>query len=89
MMHIKNIINKPFPLGHEYKITRHYTCESTNIVYLAKCCLCSVDYIDQSTRSIWVIEVKSGQEQMDLEITSWRIMVRVLTLKMKYFLKKM
>ena len=38
--------------GREYKITRHYTCESTNIVYLAKCCLCSVDYIGQSTRSM-------------------------------------
>ena len=38
--------------GREYKITRHYTCESTHIVYLAKCLLCNVDYIGQSTRSM-------------------------------------
>ena len=38
--------------GREYKITRHYTCESTHIVYLANCSLCGVDYIGQSIRSM-------------------------------------
>ena len=38
--------------GREYKITRHYTCESTHILYLAHCGLCDMDYIGQSTRSM-------------------------------------
>ena len=38
--------------NREYKITRHYTCESTHIVYLASCLLCGVDYIGQSVRTM-------------------------------------
>ena len=36
----------------KYKITRHYTCESTHLVYLARCRLCNVDYIGQTTQSM-------------------------------------
>ena len=43
---------KSAKIGREYKITRHYTCESTHIVYLANCSLCGVDYIGQSIRSM-------------------------------------
>ena len=35
-----------------YKITRHYTCESTHLVYLARCSLCSMDYIGQTTQTM-------------------------------------
>ena len=41
-----------FKTKREYKIKRHYTCESTHIVYLAHCTLCRIDYIGQSTRSM-------------------------------------
>jgi hypothetical protein len=54
--------------GREYKISRHYTCENTHIVYLAKCLLCSVDYIGQSTRTMRArhlghrAEIRSGAD---------------------------
>ena len=38
--------------GRQYKITRHYTCESTHVIYLAQCTLCNVDYIGQTTRQM-------------------------------------
>ena len=38
--------------GRTYKITRHYTCESTHVIYLAQCTLCNVDYIGQTTRQM-------------------------------------
>ena len=36
----------------EYKISRHYTCESTHLIYLVRCDLCSMDYIGQTTQSM-------------------------------------
>ena len=38
--------------GREYKITRHYTCESSCIIYIAQCNLCNQDYMGQSTRTM-------------------------------------
>ena len=38
--------------GRTYKITRHYTCESSHVIYLARCCLCNVDYVGQTTRTM-------------------------------------
>ena len=35
-----------------YKIKRHYTCESTHLVYLVRCRLCNVDYVGQTTQSM-------------------------------------
>ena len=35
-----------------YKITRHYTCESSHLVYLAHCSLCQMDYIGQTTQTM-------------------------------------
>ena len=31
--------------GREYNITRHYTCESSCIIYIAHCSLCKQDYV--------------------------------------------
>jgi hypothetical protein len=36
----------------EYKITRHYTCQSDHIVYVAHCKLCNLDYVGQSIRTM-------------------------------------
>ena len=38
--------------GREYNITRHYTCESSCIIYIAHCSLCQQDYVGQSTRTM-------------------------------------
>ena len=38
--------------GRKYKISRHYTCESTFVLYLVHCSLCQVDYIGQTIRSM-------------------------------------
>ena len=38
--------------GRTYKITRHYTCESSHVIYLARCCLCNVDYVGQTTQTM-------------------------------------
>ena len=38
--------------GRAYKITRHYTCESSHVIYLARCCLCNVDYVGQTTQTM-------------------------------------
>ena len=35
-----------------YKITRHYTCESSHVIYLAQCSLCNVDYVGQTTQTM-------------------------------------
>lgn len=54
--------------GREYKVTRHYTCESTHTLYLAHCELCNVDYVGQSTRSMRArhlghrAEIRSGAD---------------------------
>ena len=37
--------------GREYKVTRHYTCESTHTLYLAHCESCNVDYVGQGEDS--------------------------------------
>ena len=36
----------------EYKIKRHYTCQTTFCVYLANCKLCQAQYIGQTTRTM-------------------------------------
>ena len=36
----------------EYRLTRHYTCQTTFCVYLATCELCQAQYVGQTTRSI-------------------------------------
>ena len=38
--------------NREYKITRHYTCESSHLVYLVKCDLCKMDYVGQTTQTM-------------------------------------
>ena len=35
-----------------YKISRNYTCESTDFIYFVRCDLCSMDYIGQTTQSM-------------------------------------
>ena len=35
-----------------YQIKRHYTCESTHLVYLVRCRLCNIDYVGQTTQSM-------------------------------------
>ena len=36
----------------EYRISRHYTCESTHLVYLVRCDLCNMDYVGQTTNTM-------------------------------------
>ena len=38
--------------GRNYKIQRHYTCQTTFCVYLANCRLCQAQYIGQTTRTM-------------------------------------
>ena len=38
--------------GRQYKISRHYTCENTHLVYLAHCTLCNVDYVGQTVQQM-------------------------------------
>ena len=35
-------------MGLNLKITSHYTCESTHVIYLAQCTLCYIDYDGQT-----------------------------------------
>ena len=36
----------------EYKITRHYTCQTTFCIYLATCELCQAQYVGQTIRTM-------------------------------------
>ena len=36
----------------EYRINRHYTCQTTFCVYLATCHLCQAQYIGQTTKTM-------------------------------------
>ena len=38
--------------GRKYKISRHYTCQNTHLVYLAHCTLCNVDYVGQTVQQM-------------------------------------
>ena len=56
----------------EYKVKRHYTCQSTYCVYVLTCKLCSAQYTGQTTQSVQKRhyghrgEVKRGEEGMGL-----------------------
>ena len=38
--------------GRQYNINRHYTCNTSNCIYLGECILCPAQYIGQTTSTL-------------------------------------
>ena len=67
--------------NREYEITRHYTCESSHLVYLLKCDLCQKDYVGQTTfwtqwryqeEGWWTSETFSWKPWSRFQLERWK-----------------